>query len=126
MNKKIKIAFDLDEVICKRPKNLENLGVDKYQHCRPIKKNIDLINKLYDKNFFIMIYTSRGMTQFNANIKLIKKKLQKLTLNQLKKWGVKYDRFCMGKLHYDLLIDDKAINSKGVKLKDIKNILNFK
>ena len=123
MSYRIRIAFDMDDVICKRSKKFEHLGVKKYDFCMPIKKNIKIINNLHKKNFFIIIYTSRGMTQFNSNLTLIKRKLSKLTLNQLKKWNVKYDKFYMGKIHYDLLVDDKAINSKGVNLSKILSIL---
>lgn len=122
MNNKIKIAFDMDDVICKRPKKYEYLGEKKYEYCKPIKKNIKIINNLHEKNFYIIIYTSRGMTQFKSNLKLVKRKLNLITKNQLKKWEVKYDKLYMGKVHYDLLIDDKAINSKSV---NISKILRF-
>ena len=48
-------------------------------------------------------------------------KLYQLTIDQLSQWGVKYDQLVMGKIHYDILIDDKALNSEDVK--DIDTIL---
>ena len=41
-------------------------------------------------------------------------KLYELTIKQLSAWGVKYDQLVMGKIHYDVLIDDKALNSEDV------------
>ena len=49
-------------------------------------------------------WTSRGA--------LSKKNWDKLTVKQLLSWGVKYHTINMGKPHYDVWIDDKAINVK--------------
>ena len=54
------------------------------------------------------------MTQFSGNVIKIKKHLSEITTNQLKEWGVRYHSLIFGKQHYDLLIDDKAINSLQV------------
>ena len=51
--------------------------------------------------------------------------MNKLTKNQLNKWGVKHHKLVMGKLHYDLLIDDKAVFSDEIhNLEDIESRLN--
>ena len=107
------IAFDLDDVICTRPKKYEHLGLGKYKYCKPIKKMIKIVNQLYDTNM-IKIYTSRGMTILNGNVSLVYAKLYTLTLKHLKQWGVKYDVLVMGKTQYDILIDDKVINSSKI------------
>ena len=36
----------------------------------------------------------------------------KLTSNQLKKWGLSYDKLIMGKPTYDIFIDDKNLGFK--------------
>lgn len=122
MTQKI-IAFDLDFTLCKYPKNIKKSGVKKYNFCTPIKKNINLLNKLKNHGFHIKIYTSRGMRTFDGNIKKIKKKLYPLTIKQLKMWDVKYDELIFGKTQYDLLIDDKVRHIEEIK--SFKKVLKF-
>ena len=118
------LAFDLDDVICKRPPNLDYLGKIKYKFCVPIKKNIKIINNFYDKGAIIRIYTARGMSYYRSDIKKIKKNLYKFTLEQLLSWAVKYHSLIMGKIHYDLLIDDKALNVHKLTNKKILDYFN--
>ena len=102
MKKKI-ICFDLDGVICKTK------GID-YKNSVPIKKNISVINLLKKNGFIIKIFTARFMGRSKENVYLAKKKGFKLTLSQLKKWGLDYDFLIMGKPTYDLFIDDKNLS----------------
>ena len=120
-NKKI-LAFDLDDTLCTRPKEKESLGIDKYNYCEPIQEMIDLSNSLYDKGHTIYIYTARGMHTLNGDVKEIYSKLYDITLNSLEKWGVKHNGLYMGKIHYDLLIDDKAMGLDEAKIK-LKQLL---
>lgn len=108
-------AFDLDDTLCTRDKNLEHLGPDKYKHCIPIKSMIDKSNRLYDEGHTIYIYTARGMGQFNGDLVKVYNSLYVLTLESLKEWGVKHHGLIMGKLHYDYLVDDKAIGLEEFK-----------
>ena len=105
-------AFDLDDTLCTRSPGLEDLGPDKYKHCVPYKHMIDKVNKLHDEGNTIYIYTARGMGQFNGDLVKVYNSLYVLTLDSLKKWGVKHHGLVMGKLHYDYLIDDKAMSLK--------------
>jgi hypothetical protein len=123
MNKQKIIAFDLDDVICNRPPQYENLGTSKYKYCQPDNNMIDIVNSLHDRGFRIKIYTARGMSTFNGDIKLVYKNLFELTVSQLKLWNVKYDELVMGKAHYDVLIDDKALNSTNINEHEILNFL---
>ena len=109
MNNKIKIAFDMDDVICKRPKKYEYLGEKKYEYCKPIKKNIKIINDLFNKGFFIKIYTARYMGRNFDNKKKAEQQIKKLTIQQLKKWKVNYNKIFFGKPSFDLFVDDKSI-----------------
>ena len=103
MNKKFKIlCFDLDNVICKTKKNY-------YSKSKPIKKNINYINSLYDKGYTIKIFTARGMGRSNQNIKIAKKNFCLFNKNQLKKWKLKYHNLILGKPSYDVFIDDKNL-----------------
>lgn len=122
MSKQKTIAFDLDDVLCHRPKGYENLGPAKYNYCYPIEENIELVNSLYEEGYKIVIYTARGMSQFNGNVAEIYSQLYSQTIKQLNSWGLKYHQLVMGKIHYDVLIDDKVLNSLGV---DKETIVNF-
>ena len=114
MSKQKTIAFDLDDVLCYRPEGYEHLGPEKYDHCKPYSGNIDLVNSLYEDGYKIVIYTARGMSQFKGNIVDIYTHLYNRTNQQLNSWGLKYHSLVMGKIHYDLLIDDKALNSFAI------------
>ncbi|NBP02731.1 MAG: hypothetical protein EBU90_21945, partial [Proteobacteria bacterium] len=118
MNKQKIIAFDLDDVLCERNPEFEHLGVDKYDYCVPIQKNIDVVNTLYDDGNKIIIYTARGMTVFSGNIFDIYTNLYQKTFDCLVKWRVKFHQLVMGKISYDVLIDDKCLNSYNIT-KDI-------
>jgi FMN phosphatase YigB (HAD superfamily) len=102
MKKKI-ICFDIDGVLCSTKKNF-------YKKSKPKKKNILVVNNLYNKGFYIKIFTSRFMGRSNENIIAAKKKAGLLTKKQLKKWGVKYNKLIFGKPSFDLYIDDKSLN----------------
>ena len=103
-NKKV-ICFDLDNVICKTKES-------KYKYSKPIKKSINLINKLYKKGHQIIIFTARGMGEYNGDYKMAVKSYKKLTLRQLKKWKINYHNLILGKPAYDFYIDDKAYGFK--------------
>jgi len=113
------LAFDLDDVLCVRKINYG--GVDKYRTCSPIQKNIDILNECAELGAKIIVYTARGMSIFKGDISEVYSNLYVLTESQLKEWGVRYDKLVMGKIHYDLLIDDKVLNSENID--DIKERL---
>jgi len=102
-------CFDLDGVICKNI-NYKNSNLINYNKSKPIRSAVRAINKLYDDGHRIVIYTARGMTRYNGNISLVKKKLGNITTNSLKSWKLKYHKLVFGKIHYDFIIDDKSIN----------------
>jgi FMN phosphatase YigB (HAD superfamily) len=104
------IAFDLDDTLCYKDKEFENSGLEKYRHCKPYPKMIEKVNKLFDQGHKIYIYTARGMDTFGGDISKIHENLYSLTLQSLEEWGIKHNGLIMGKLNYDLLIDDKAMS----------------
>ena len=59
---------------------------------------------LSEKGHQIHYWTARGA---NSG-----KNWDELTVQQLNSWGVRYNSINMGKPHYDIWIDDKAINAK--------------
>lgn len=118
------IAFDLDDVICFRPSEYEHLGINKYDYCKPNEGMVELVNSLYDDGNKIIIYTARGMSQCQGNVDKIYSLLYDKTIKQLNKWNVKYHELVMGKIHYDILIDDKALNAHQINKKTIDEFLN--
>ena len=114
------IAFDLDDVLCYRTN--EEGKINKYYSCKPIDSMIKIANECYDDGNTVIIYTARGMSGFKGNVNDIYSNLYELTIEQLNKWGIKFHQLVMGKIHYDLLIDDKAVNSLEItKYINIKN-----
>ena len=100
LNKDCKsFMIDIDGTICKT----ENSN---YHDSTPIMKRIKLFNELYDKGHEIHYWTARG-----AKSGLI---WDYFTVLQLKEWKVKYTSLNMGKPHYDVWIDDKAVNVNHV------------
>lgn len=116
------IAFDIDDVLLARDKSNDFKGVEKYKFCTPIVHNINLINQCYEKGFYIKLYTSRGMTSLNGDLKEIQDKISPITIEALQKYNIKYHEIIFGKEHFDLLIDDKALNINDIKsFQDIQN-----
>lgn len=77
MKKKLTFCFDIDNVICKTISS-------NYFSSKPIKKNIDIINKLKKNGHTIKIFTARHMGRNNDNHKKAVKGAKKLTISQLK------------------------------------------
>jgi len=114
--KKIKIkklCFDIDGVICKTKKG-------NYKNSKPNYKVIKVINRLYDQGNFIIIFTARYMGRSKENIFVAKKRGYKFTNNQLKKWGLKFNKLIFGKPSFDIVIDDKSIFYKKNWFKEFK------
>ena len=96
----MKIYVDIDETICDYDPPTERI----YSKAKPIKINIDKINKLYEQGNEITYYTARGSTFTNRIEEFIK-----LTKIQLQDWGCKYHHLSVGeKPVYDLIICDKS------------------
>ena len=101
-------CFDIDGTICSLEKNSE------YHRAKPYQNMVNKINELYEAGHTIKFFTARGC---NSGIDHTE-----LTTMQLQKWGIKYHELIMNKKpHYDLLVDDKAVNveswmrSTGIK-----------
>ena len=90
-------CFDIDNTICTTNGN-------DYKNSVPITKAISEINRLYEQDNIIKMFTARGTTS--------KIDWTELTKNQLCLWGVKYHELIMNtKPSFDIIIDDKAINA---------------
>ena len=114
--KKKVICFDIDNVICKTKGNSYHLS-------KPNILAIKKINELYNKGYTIKLFTARFMGRNNGNISKSKKQALKLTLYQLRKWKVRYNKLYFGKPSYDLIVDDLSIYFKKSWYKDIDKYL---
>jgi hypothetical protein len=110
------ICFDLDNTLCISKSN-------NYKKSKPIKKNIRIVNSLFEKGYYIKIFTSRFMGRNNDNLALAKKNGYKFTIKQLKKWKLKCHKLIFGKPSYDIFIDDKALGFKKNWFLDLKKKL---
>ena len=91
----MKIFVDIDETICFYK------GKRHYPNAIPNFENIAKINKLYDKDNYIVYWTARGTV---TGIDWLE-----MTANQLDEWGCLYHELSVGKKPaYDLLICDKT------------------
>ena len=98
MNKMIYV-FDLDGTLCKTEGTI-------YEEAIPIQNRIDKVNKLYDDGHTIIVDTARGCGSG--------KNWWYFTVDQLKKWGVKFHTLRTGvKFGADVFVDDKAFNVKS-------------
>ena len=92
----------MDEIICTgKP----------YDQATPIKETIEYAKELKAAGHIIIVFTARGMNSNNGNVGRIIASLSELTLHQLYDWGMPYDELWFGKPSYDILIDDKSVNS---------------
>lgn len=87
------IVCDIDGILCSEEKTFDRWVA------RPYHENICKLNELHHCGHFIIIFTSRGWAEY------------KMTQQQLKDWGVRYDVLICGKPHADIIIDDRAINN---------------
>jgi len=72
-----------------------------YETVKPNQIMIDIVNQLFEDGHIIKIFTSRGQTTGIDQ--------EDLTRKQLKDFGIKHHELVMGKTHFDLLVDDRAI-----------------
>lgn len=101
------IACDMDGTLCE---NFDSSLKEKtpldwmahYKTVKPVQEMIDYINDLYDEGNEIYIFTARDDLY------------TKVTIDWLKRKGVKYNWIQMKKPYYDLLIDDKTVTPQEI------------
>jgi capsule biosynthesis phosphatase len=103
-----RFCFDLDNTLVSLPKVKND-----YTTVEPIYENIKFLKKLKSRGHYIIIYTARRMRTHNSNIKKVIKEIKKLTVKQLKEFGISYDELIFGKPYAHYYIDDLAINPIG-------------
>ena len=100
------IYVDIDETICHRESSVDFGVTHDYTKAKPIKENIDKINKLYYEGNTIVYWTARGS----------RKQIDwtELTTKQLNEWGAKYHELKVNKPFYDVFIEDKAFRIEEI------------
>lgn len=95
-------CFDIDGTICTSRCNSD------YENAEPFPEMLGKINDLYNSGHRIIFFTARGCRSGIDHTEL--------TIRQLEEWGFNYHELIMNKKpHYDLLVDDKAINVEDFK-----------
>ena len=94
------IYVDLDDTLCYYEENVDKTN---YFLAKPKLDKINLVNSYYELGAVITIYTARG-TKTGID-------WRNITEKQLLEWGVKFHSLLFGKPAFDILIDDKVLNS---------------
>ncbi len=87
----MQIIIDLDGTICREMRQFSRCLAE------PWPNAVETVNKLYDAGNTIIIYSARTWVEYE------------MTVDWLKRHGVKYHQLFMGKPIGDVWIDDRAI-----------------
>ena len=98
----MKVCFDIDGVLCDQVEG-------NYQDAQPRRAMIDLLNRLYDRGYTIVLHTSRFMGRAKNDRQEVERIGREFTERQLASWGVRYHELWMGKPRYDFVIDDRSV-----------------
>jgi len=96
------LVFDLDGCLCTQSN-------PDYENAQAFPEAIEVVNKLYDDGYTILIYTARFMGRNGNDIHKTYHEGYDMTKRQLANWGVRYHRLLMGKPPADAVIDDRAV-----------------
>ena len=100
--KKKTLCFDIDGCICTATDG-------DYENAQPIRDAVDLINNLYAKGHYILLFSSRFMGRTHSNPSEAYAIGYDFTRKQLADWGVRYHELQLGKPRADIFIDDRAV-----------------
>ena len=99
-------CFDIDGVI------MTLVDVRDYSLARPIPETVEIINELYHRGHYIILFTARGY--------VTKMDWTDVTIRQMKEAGVKYHELKFGKPAADYYIDDRMADLSFIETQ-IKN-----
>lgn len=95
---------DIDETVCVLGPETEGEDNHPYKRKVPLTERIQKMNRLREEGHCVAYWTSRGIDSDTD--------WSHYTRAQLERWGAEYDAVIVGKRRFDLLIDDKAVNSE--------------
>ena len=90
----MQIVIDMDGTICTEMRQFSRCLAE------PKADAVQIINELYDAGNTIIIYSARTWVEYE------------MTVDWIKRYGVKYHQLFMGKPIGDVWIDDRAITAK--------------
>jgi len=97
-------CFDLDNTL------FETSGMD-YKNSVPIRSRIKIVNQLFDSGAKIIIDPARGSGRHNSQRMI--RKLEELTVRQLKEAGCRYHILRVAKkFPAECYVDDKAMDAE--------------
>lgn len=104
----LRIALDLDGVIC--PVKAPDAS---YADLTPLPGAVERIRELRAAGHYVILVTARHMATTEGNIGKVMKRIGKLTLDWLERYGVEYDEIHFGKPNADVYVDDRALRFTG-------------
>lgn len=125
INEENVIVFDIDGTLCRDKKQNQT-----YLEVEPKE---EILKKLIDyrqKNFYIILYTSRQMRTYQGNLGKINANTAKTLFEWLDKYNIPYDEVHFGKPwcgKNGFYVDDKAIRPTeflNLSFDEIKELLN--
>jgi CMP-N,N'-diacetyllegionaminic acid synthase len=103
------ICFDIDGVIASlAPGN-------NYRKALPLKRNIDVVNRLHEKGYAIILYTARGSKTGED--------WETVTYDQMDEWEVQYDEIHFGKPAASFYVDDRMISMYEISKFEERGVL---
>jgi hydroxymethylpyrimidine pyrophosphatase-like HAD family hydrolase len=100
----IALVVDLDDTLISSERIIcKHCGRIKYVNPRPIKKEIDRLNKLYKNGRIVIIHTARSWDYYE------------LTKKQLSMFNIKYHELIMGKPQGIYIDKDAKKTLRGIK-----------
>lgn len=108
---KLTLIYDLDGTLCETKKEWQ-----RYADVEPIIPMIEQLNAFYDQGFEIIICTARNMVTQNNDVSKVIKNVGEITLEWLRRHGVKYHGINFGKSYGHLYIDDKSCINDPIEI----------
>ena len=101
----MQIVIDLDGTICREMRQFSRPLAE------PIPGAVETVNELYDRGDTIIIYSARTWAEYEV------------TVDWLRRHGVKYHQLMLGKPEGDLWIDDRSVNPRDMGWDEIRKQL---
>lgn len=99
---KLTLVFDIDGVICEIGSFVD------YSQAVPYPHGIAQVNECYERGYYIVLQTARGMRSFHGDIVRCYYELYDVTFQWLIRHGVKFHKLHFGKQSGNLYVDDRG------------------
>ncbi len=99
------LVIDLDGTLCE-----QTAGGEEYFTARPLQPMIDQVKEYKAAGWNIVIFTARGMRQFNGDMREAFIHYGMKTTRWLREHDVPFDVLQFGKPSADMYVDDKGVD----------------